>query len=181
MYWLGFVFQGFRNWGEGALFVSKNSRSITNVGICFCKNVYINPAQLGPQCFLLVLVLIISQHFHFSQQPYCLFPALFLACYFMLDNLNVLIFVNFPNPTTILFISLPILTSFSLVSEQLFFLLFSTNSPFWWLILSFSPPFLETHSFLSSSNFLCWFWFLVNWHLYHPLVILHFLSYPNFH
>lgn len=140
-----------------------------------------SPAQLGPQCFLLVLVLIISQHFHFSQQPYCLFPALFLACYFMLDNLNVLIFVNFPNPTTILFISLPILTSFSLVSEQLFFLLFSTNSPFWWLILSFSPPFLETHSFLSSSNFLCWFWFLVNWHLYHPLVILHFLSYPNFH
>ena len=89
-----------------------------------------SPTQLGPQCFLLVLVLIISQHFHFSQQPYCLFSALFLAFYFMLDNLNVLIFVNFPNPTTILFISSPILTSFSLVSEQLFFLLFSTNSPF---------------------------------------------------
>ena len=88
-----------------------------------------SPTQLGPQCFLLVLVLI-SQHFHFSQQPYCLFLALFLACYFMLDNLNVLIFVNFPNPTTILFISSPILTSFSLVSEQLFFLLFSTNYPF---------------------------------------------------
>lgn len=99
-----------------------------------------SPTQLDPQC----LVLIVSQHFHSSQplfqtfsfQHYLLNSASFLAFYFMLDNLNIRIFISFPpSPhTTILLISSPILTSFPPVSEkvsshfqgQLFFLMLNS-------------------------------------------------------
>ena len=119
-----------------------------------------SPTQLDPQYFLLVLVLIISQHFHSSQPVFpnllCfkhhpLISASLLACYFMLDNLYILIFVSFPMPHHSL-TSSPILATFlrkyvSPVSEKMF-LLFKAKFSFWCLILFSFLAFLESYSFL---------------------------------
>lgn len=104
----------------------------------------------------------LSQHYHSSQPLFqtfsifnpnsYLYSASFLACYSVLDNLNILILVSFPiTPPSWCYLYLhPTLPSF-LQSRKRYFL-FKANSSFWCLILSSSLAFLESYSSLCSSN-----------------------------